>query len=147
MLGEITHMKTKSNLIVLFSIFLLVLAFASFAIDYSGGKSIDTILSQIKADQSVTSDSDINPALVSDSLLAQLGEAIINQGVPDRIIHHEMHLVMGGEDPNGLIGAHIFLGYDYLSSRFYWQKDYGQTAVAGSGWAMHLTRDEFLARR
>jgi hypothetical protein len=71
-------MKTRITLLTIFAVFLPMIAANADTVPAEsgmGGKSIDTILSEIRSEQGIGPSDRIDPGKVPDTLLEQLGEA------------------------------------------------------------------------
>lgn len=82
----------------------------------NAGLSADAIVSEIEKAQNVERIDQINPDKVSDPLLAELGEAVMDQAIPNQRQHELMDQMMGGEDSPSLQAMHRAMGYTYLAS-------------------------------
>jgi putative membrane protein len=78
--------------------------------------SLKTLVTQIERQQNVKTIDQIDPSRVSDEQLAQLGEAVMDQMVPNEREHAYMDQMMGGEGSKTLEAMHRAMGYDYLAN-------------------------------
>ena len=79
------------------------------------GRSIQTILSEIKQEQNVQRVEQIDPDKVSEAQLAELGEAVMDVRFPNERQHAYMDEMMGGEGSPSLEAMHRSMGYSYLA--------------------------------
>lgn len=77
-------------------------------------KSVDTILTEIQQEQSVTSADQINPDKVSQAALEELGDSVMEAMIGNPDTHEQMDLRLGGEGSASLAAFHTRLGYNYL---------------------------------
>jgi putative membrane protein len=106
--------------------------------------SLKTIVSQIEREQNVQTIDQVNPDRVGDEKLAQLGEAVMDQMVPNEREHAFMDQMMGGEGSATLEAMHRAMGYNYLASggEIRWgsmpfgpgMMGYGPRGAAGQGY-------------
>jgi len=79
-------------------------------------RSVQAILADIKAAQSVERVEQVDPDRVSDELLAELGEAVMDVALPNERQHEFMDQMMGGEGSSSLEAMHRSMGYSFLAS-------------------------------
>jgi putative membrane protein len=133
-------MKHSLGTIVVFAaVIVLAVPTAGLSADdeHEGGRSINDILAVIREQQHVTNNGDINAATVSDDLLAELGEAVMDAANPNEREHEWMDNMMGGEGSQSLRSAHIMMGYRYLTGG---SRDDGSFpgGIMGRGWSMPM---------
>ena len=138
-------MVKKTALLMIF----LLISISLFADSDQHGKSLEYVLGQIREELKVDKNSQIDPELVSEGLLEELGEAVMGVRHPDERQHEWMDNMMGGEGSESLRNAHIMMGYNYLSGagpsdRFYgrgfMRNGFGMPMMGfpyNSGWGMH----------
>jgi uncharacterized membrane protein len=80
------------------------------------GTSIKAIVSQIEQQQNVKTIDKVDPNRVSEEMLAQLGDLVMDQLVPNEREHQYMDQMMGGEGSKSLEAMHAAMGYNYLAS-------------------------------
>ena len=78
-------------------------------------KSIDTVMSEIRIEQGVDSNDQINPDRVSQVKLEELGDSVMEAMIGNSEIHEQMDERMGGEGSASLTAMHIRMGYNYLA--------------------------------
>lgn len=101
--------------------------------------SVDDVLGEIRAEQGVNLNREIDPEEVSDPLLEKLGEAYMNLMVPDERQHEWMDRMMGGEDSESLEAMHRMMGYRYLTGGGFRGREYrgmmgGMPMMGGYGY-------------
>jgi len=77
-------------------------------------KSIDTIMSEIRIEQGVKDNKQINPNRVSQTKLEELGDSVMEAMIGNSEVHEQMDLRHGGEGSASLTALHIRIGYNYL---------------------------------
>ena len=121
------------------SMIFVILVFMSAALSADeAAREISAILSGIRQEQGVTSNGDINPDKVSDDLLAELGEAVMEVNHPNERQHEWMDEMMGGEGSQSLRSAHIMMGYNYLSGTGWRRGPYGGRGMMNDGLFMPM---------
>ncbi len=120
-------------LTILFSILLSLAAFSAFGTVSVATPEIDAVVSEIMASQNADTSFAIDPTLVDQKLLSDLGNAIIADRYPAALLGDVTKESSEGIYSEGTAA----IGYDYLKSQWLWQRDYGIAANAGSGWAYH----------
>jgi hypothetical protein len=123
----ITVMKNGVNKIYL--VFLLAFVFslifsvsALYAHSVSSddhGKSVESILQDIRAKQGIGPNESIDPRKVSNRDLEELGDAVMGLMFPDPEQHEYMDNMMGGEGSRSLELMHRRMGYNYLAGKPY----------------------------
>jgi uncharacterized membrane protein len=83
------------------------------------GKSVDTILQEIRAKQGLGPEGTIDPRKVSNRELEELGDAVMSLEFPDPEQHEYMDNMMGGEGSRSLELMHRRMGYNYLAGGGY----------------------------
>ena len=83
--------------------------------EHGSGRSIESILSEIRGSQGIGPKDQINSERVDNTLLEELGEAVMSLMVPDPERHEWMDRMMGGEGSQSLAERHRWMGYRYLS--------------------------------
>jgi hypothetical protein len=121
--------REKKGENVRYIVFLLVLVFSlifSVVVLYAHrvsaddhGKSVDTILQEIRAEQGLGPNGTIDPRKVSNRELEELGDAVMSREFPDPEQHEYMDDMMGGEGSRSLELMHRQMGYNYLAGRPY----------------------------
>lgn len=76
--------------------------------------SIDAVISDIRAELNIKATDPINPDKVSDDLLEQLGDSVMEEMIGNHDLHEQMDARMGGDGSATLISMHIRMGYEYL---------------------------------
>lgn len=96
----------------------LVLLIASITTAYAGNasdiKSIDTVVSDIRAELNIKATDPINPEKVNNGLLEQLGDSVMEAMIGNHDLHEQMDARMGGDGSATLTSMHIRMGYEYL---------------------------------
>jgi uncharacterized membrane protein len=128
-------MKHKAAFLLIFAFLLSCISLPLWGEDINHEKNIDQVLEQIRQEQEVSRNSEIDPGMVSDILLAELGEAVMGLLHPDERQHEWMENMMGGEGSESLRSAHILMGYRYLTGRLA-----GNTG--SRGWGMMGSRNK-----
>jgi len=77
-------------------------------------KSIDTIMSEIRIEQGVQDNKQINLNRVSQTKLEELGDSVMEAMIGNSEVHEQMDLRHGGEGSASLTALHIRIGYNYL---------------------------------
>ena len=96
-------------------IFILIITFSMFADGDKHGKSVEEVLEHIREELNLENNDEIQPDLVNDELLEELGEAVMSVIHPDEKEHALMDRMMGGEGTESLRSGHIMMGYYYLT--------------------------------
>ena len=78
-------------------------------------KSIDAVLSEIRTEQGIQTNDQINPDSVSQAKLEELGDAVMEAMIGDSAVHEQMDAKMGGEGSASLTAMHVRMGYNYLT--------------------------------
>ena len=96
----------------------LVLLMASITAVYadttSDIKSIDSVISEIRIELNLKETDQINPGNVSNDLLEQLGDSVMEAMIGNHDLHEQMDARMGGDESVTIISMHIRMGYNYL---------------------------------
>jgi putative membrane protein len=82
-------------------------------------KSIDAVMSEIRTEQGVGNNDQINPDRVSQAKLEELGDSVMEAMIGDSAVHEQMDARMGGEGSASLTAMHVRIGYNYLTNRSY----------------------------
>lgn len=97
---------------------ILVLLMASntavFADSTSEIKSIDTVISDIREELNLKATDPIYPEKVTNDLLEQLGDSVMEAMIGNHDLHEQMDARMGGDGSATLTSMHIRMGYEYL---------------------------------
>ena len=97
---------------------MLVLLMASITSVYADStsdiKSIDTVISDIRAELNIKTTDPINPEKVNNALLEQLGDSVMEAMIGNHDLHEQMDARMGGDGSATLTSMHIRMGYEYL---------------------------------
>lgn len=95
---------------ILSMLFVLSLSF----IAYAKPKTIDAVMSEIRQEQGLKSDENINADKVSASKLEELGDSVMEAMIGNSEVHEQMDKNMGGEGSATLTALHKKIGYNYL---------------------------------
>ena len=101
----------KMVFIPLMFILALLLSFS----DEMNIRSIDNILLDIRKKQELNSTDKINPDKVSQVVLEELGDAVMEKMIGNHDRHERMDQMMGGEGSPNLTAMHQRIGYNYLA--------------------------------
>ena len=97
---------------------ILILVMASITAAYADStstiKSIDAVVSDIRAELALKATDPINPDKVSNDLLEQLGDSVMEAMIGNHDLHEQMDARMGGDGSATLTSMHIRMGYEYL---------------------------------
>ena len=103
-------------------VFVFVLLIGTFGVAYSDskegdshGRSVEEVLVEIREAQGMDPGDRIDPSLVSEHMLEELGEAVMSLMHPDTREHEAMDEMMGGEGSESLAAMHRAMGYRYLN--------------------------------
>jgi hypothetical protein len=112
---------------------------AGFALAQS--TSPETVLSQIRQKLGLGPDDRIDPSKVPDNLMQELGDAVMDQMIPNPQQHEWMDRMMGGEGSESLAAAHRWMGYRYLTGGYgpgggYGMMGGGMMGGGYGGWGM-----------
>lgn len=77
-------------------------------------KSIDTIMSEIKTEQGVSNNDEIDVDKVSQVMLEELGDSVMEATIGNTAMHDQMDIRIGGDGSAALTAFHVRLGYNYL---------------------------------
>jgi len=77
-------------------------------------KSVDSILTEIQQEQGVQSTDKINVDLVSQPMLEELGDSVMEAMIGNTETHDKMDISLGGDGSESLTAFHTRLGYNYL---------------------------------
>jgi hypothetical protein len=92
---------------------LLSLTFIT-SVSASVPKSIDAVMSEIRIEQGVDNNDQINPDSVSQAKLEELGDSVMEAMIGNSEIHEQMDDRMGGDGSASLTAMHVRMGYNYL---------------------------------
>jgi hypothetical protein len=117
-------MQKTISTVILMVLFLALGAITLTAHDNEQEKSIVQILGLIRREQGVRTNREIDPGKVSDTLLEELGDAVMSLAHPDQEEHEWMDRMMGGEDSQSLEAMHRAMGYRYLQNQGWLNPEY-----------------------
>ena len=104
--------------IIIATMVILILVMASITAAYADStstiKSIDAVVSDIRAELGLKATDPINPDKVSNDLLEQLGDSVMEAMIGNHDLHEQMDARMGGDGSATLTSMHIRMGYEYL---------------------------------
>lgn len=80
-------------------------------------QTIETIMSEIRQEQAVVKDQDIDVSKVSVDALEKLGDAVMEKIIGNSSMHERMDINLGGEGSDNLTAVHTRIGMDYLLGR------------------------------
>lgn len=95
-------------------VFLMASITSVYADSTSDIKSIDTVISDIRAELNIKTTDPINPEKVNNALLEQLGDSVMEAMIGNHDLHEQMDARMGGDGSATLTSMHIRMGYEYL---------------------------------
>jgi putative membrane protein len=78
-------------------------------------RSIDTILTEIRQEQNISSTESIDILKVSLAHLEELGDSVMEEVIGNSTLHERMDNVLGGEGSKSLTNTHLRVGYNYLA--------------------------------
>lgn len=119
-----------TNRILAVGAVLVLFASAGWATEDSHGKSVADVESEIRIALGLSDEDPIDPELVPDELLIELGDAVMGYYVGDPVRHEWMDEMMGGEGSESLDAAHRWMAYRYLAG------GYAETQGFGMGGGM-----------
>lgn len=103
------------RLIIMASIFVFAFAIAiNVKADEMQLKSIDTIMAEIRLEQGVQANKNIDVSKVSQTKLEELGDSVMEKIIGNTAMHDQMDINLGGDSSANLISVHTRIGYDYL---------------------------------
>lgn len=105
----------KRFMSLVFVMGLLMFSVISVKADSMQLKSIDTILTEIRQDQNITSSQPIDLSKVSVARLEELGDSVMEKVIGDSTVHDQMDNALGGDGSLSLTRVHIRVGYNYLA--------------------------------
>jgi len=105
--------RILSLLTILSMIYVLSFSFIAHA-DNNMPKSIDAVMFEIRQEQSLKNDGNINVNKVSASKLESLGDSVMEAMVGNSAVHDQMDKNMGGDGSATLTAMHKKIGYNYL---------------------------------
>lgn len=94
----------------------LALGGALVAAEDAGPRTVDAVLTDIRTAQGVTADSAIDVSKVSNDLLEQLGDAVMEARIGNSAMHERMDAMLGGDGSASLTDYHVRLGTEYLAA-------------------------------
>jgi len=106
----------KKILVITLSVMFLLMGTTLWADEDAHGRSVDVIIAELEQAQGVQSISQINPSLVSDAQLVELGDAVMGLSIGDDQRHEWMDQMMGGEGSERLASVHRQYAYNYLQN-------------------------------
>lgn len=105
----------KSMTIILSIIMLSVISItAGIQAEETMPRDLDTVMSEIVAEQGVSGKDRIDVKKVSDAKLEELGTSVMEAVIGDSAIHEQINTRIGGNGADALKAFHIRLGYNYL---------------------------------
>lgn len=113
-------------------------------------KSIEAVMSEIRTEQGVVSNDQINPDSVSQAKLEELGDSVMEAMIGNSEIHEQMDERMGGEGSASLTAMHVRMGYNYLADYPYGMMGPGNPnsnwgrMMGNYGWAGMIVMGLFL---
>ncbi len=78
-------------------------------------KSVDTIIAEIRQEQSISSTDQIDISKVTSARLEELGDSVMEKVIGNTAVHDRMDIALGGDGSASLTAVHIRVGYDYLA--------------------------------
>ena len=103
------------KLIIMASIFVFTFAIAiGVKADEMKLKSIDTIMVEIRLEQGVQTNKNIDVSKVSQTKLEELGDSVMEKIIGNTAMHDQMDINLGGDGSANLTSVHTRIGYDYL---------------------------------
>jgi len=103
------------SLILIVSILIAVTLTSVSLADEMKIKSVDTILSEIRTEQGISSSEKINPDKVSQAKLEELGDSVMEAMIGNTAMHDQMDIRLGGDGSDSLKAFHINVGLNYLT--------------------------------
>ena len=97
---------------------LLFISMVSVYADSDHNVSIKDVLKEIRKELGLKDNEKIDPNKVPDKLLEELGEAVMDERIPNERQHEWMDNMMGGEGSESLANMHRNMGYNYLSGNY-----------------------------
>lgn len=94
-------------------LFMIALNFNVIAAEMEA-RTTDAIVNEIMQQQGIQSAEQIDPDKVSQTLLEELGDAVMEAMIGNSVLHEQMDAEMGGEGSASLAAFHTRLGYNYL---------------------------------
>lgn len=104
----------KKILIIAMTFALIFTAALSVYADGMTPKSIGTMLAEIQTAQGVQSPEKINPDKVSQAMLEELGDSVMEAMLGNTALHDKMDNSLGGDSSAALTTYHARIGYNYL---------------------------------
>ena len=80
-------------------------------------ESLADLMTQIRQSQGVSDNSRIDADRVHDSMLEQLGDAVLDQRVRDDRMHEWVEQMLGGEGSPSLAAMYRIMGYRHLTGK------------------------------
>ena len=77
-------------------------------------KSVETIIAEIRQDQNIGSNVQIDIAKVTSAQLEELGDSVMEKVVGNISVHERLDIAFGGDGSASLTAVHIRVGYNYL---------------------------------
>jgi len=78
-------------------------------------RSIETILTEIRQEQNISSTESIDISKVTLAHLEELGDSVMEEVIGNSTLHERMDNVLGGEGSRSLTNTHLRVGYNYLA--------------------------------
>jgi hypothetical protein len=83
-----------------------------------GSHSVKQILGEIRSELKLGPSEQINPNTVPESLMVELGDAVMDIMIPNQQQHEYMDQMMGGEGSQSLDSMHRWIAYRYLTGGY-----------------------------
>lgn len=77
-------------------------------------KSIETIMTEIRTEQGITSTDPIDISKVTSARLEELGDSVMEKVIGNTATHDRIDITLGGDGSKSLTAVHVKVGYDYL---------------------------------
>jgi uncharacterized membrane protein len=124
----------KSAIIIMLIATFLFITNLSITADGDHNKTIQEVIKEIRNELNLNNNDKIDPDKVPESLLEELGEAVMSEIHPNESEHEWMDDMMGGEGSTSLKTMHITMGYRYLEGYYNnvyrryngWKRGYGR---------------------
>lgn len=106
----------KKIVVITLSVMFLLLGTTLWADENEHGRSVNVIIDELKQAQGVQTISQIDPSLVSQAQLEELGDAVMGLSIGNDQRHEWMDQMMGGDGSERLASVHRQYAYNYLQS-------------------------------